>query len=87
MEILKWGLIAVIFVFEVALLVFSFKSRHPFRTLFLNALLGIGAIVIINLTEKYTHCHIPVNLFSVGFSSLFGLPSVAGLLLVKFLFI
>ncbi len=87
MEILKWCLISVIFIFEIILLIFACKTKKPILAVFLNSLSGIISIIIINLTEKYTGCHIPINPYSVGFTALYGIPAATGLLVVKFLFI
>ena len=87
MEILKYALICLLTITELVFLVLAIKSRKPLTVIFGNALLGIGAIIIINLTAKYSGCYIPVNLYSVSGAALLGLPAVAGLLIMNFLFI
>ena len=87
MEIIKYILMGLIFVSLLIILVFSILSKKPITIVLLNALLGVGAIIAINTTSKYSGCYIPVNLYSVAFSSVYGLPPVAGLLFIKFLFI
>ena len=87
MEILKWIIVFLVIIFSVLLFYFSLKSKKFFSTVLVNALSGIFAIIIINLTEKYIGCHIPINPYTVSFSALFGIPAVVVLLIINLLFI
>lgn len=87
MDFLKWSAIILIFFFYSLVIFFAIKSKKPLLMLVFNALSGIFAMVIINLTAKYTGCHIPVNYYTVGISSVLGMPGVASLLTIKFLFL
>lgn len=53
----------------------------------LNSLLGIGTVIILNLTQKYTGIYIPINLYSVSAASIYGIPAVCGLLILKLIII
>lgn len=53
------------------------------KSIFLNALLGFAAITVINLTQKFTGVHIPLNWWTVGGSGVFGLPAVCGIILLQ----
>ena len=86
MEILKYVGIAVIAVGAVALLIFAAKTGKPFKTLILNAFLGIAVMAIIDLTAKFTGVHIPVNQYTVAGSAVFGIPAVCGFLILPIIF-
>ena len=83
MKILCCAAIAVLSVFALALLVFHIRSRRPLRSILLNAALGIGALIAINVTSRFTGVHIPINWYSVGVSGIFGLPAVLTLLILQ----
>ena len=86
MEILKYGGIAVIAVGAVALLIFAAKTKRFFKTLLLNAFLGIAVMAIIDLTAKFTGVHIPVNQYTVACSAVFGIPAVCLFLILPIIF-
>ena len=86
MEILKYGGIAVIAIGALALLIFSAKTGKLFKTLILNAFMGIAVMAVIDLTAKFTGVHIPVNWWTVGGSAVFGIPAVCGFLILPIIF-
>ena len=65
------------------LLVMHIKSHKMIKSIFLNAFSAIAAIAVINLTQKFTGVHIPLNLWTAAGSSVFGLPCVCGILLLQ----
>ena len=79
------GIAAVVFLAfcGFALLIFHIKSHRPLRSLLLNALLAIAAIIAVNLTRKFTGVHIPLNWWTVGGSSIFGIPAVCGVIILQ----
>ncbi len=83
MQFLKISAIVILSVTAFILLNFYIKSRKPIKSLVLNALSGIAAIVIINLTTKFTGLHIPVNWWTVLASSGLGIPAVIGIILLQ----
>ena len=66
-----------------ALLILHIKSHKMIKSIFLNALLGFAAIAAINLTQKFTGVHIPLNWYTVGGSGVLGLPCVCGIILTQ----
>ena len=70
----------------VALLIFAAKTKRFFKTLLLNAFLGITVMAIIDLTAKFTGVHIPVNQYTVAGSAVFGIPAVCGFLILPIIF-
>ncbi|MBR5472589.1 MAG: pro-sigmaK processing inhibitor BofA family protein [Clostridia bacterium] len=81
------GIIAIVWLSLCALvlLVLHIKSHKFVKSIFINALLGLAAIVVINLTQKYTGVFVPLNWYTVGGSSVFGLPAVCGIILLQVL--
>lgn len=79
------GIIAIIWICicGFALIIFHIKSKKMIKSIFLNALLGVTAIAVINLTQKFTGVHIPLNWYTVGGSGIFGLPCVCGIVLLN----
>lgn len=77
------GIIAIIWLSVCAfvLLILHIKSHKMVKSIFLNALLGFAAIILINVTQKFTGVHIPLNWYTVGGSGIFGLPAVCGIIL------
>lgn len=86
-ENLKIAVLILLAVTELIILINAFKSRKPFTTLLINALSGILAIVVINITKNYSGVSIPLNWFTVLGGAAFGIPSACGYLLAAFLFI
>ncbi len=79
------GILAIIWLSLSALVLFilHIKSHKIIKSIFLNALLGFAAIAAINLTQKFTGVHIPLNWYTVGGSGIFGLPAVCGIILLQ----
>ena len=81
------GIITIVWLSLCALvlLVLHIKSHKFIKSIFLNALLGFAAIVVINLTQKYTGVFVPLNWWTVGGSGVLGLPCVCGVILLQVL--
>lgn len=79
------GIAAIIWLSVCAfvLLILHIKSHKMIKSIFLNAMLGFAAIAVINLTQKFTGVHIPLNWYTVGGSGVFGLPCVCGIILLQ----
>jgi hypothetical protein len=87
MEIFKNIVLSLFVISEFIILFFAGKSRRFFKVLLLNTVISIASIAIVNLTYKYTNCYIPINLYSIIFSSGLGVPAVIGLVIFKFIFL
>ena len=87
MEILKYSILILLGVSAFIIFIFSAKSKKFFKTLFLNAVLGLFFLSVINLTDNFTGVNIPVNEYTVTGSAVFGLPALCGFLALKFIFI
>ena len=85
LEGFKIVLIIVISLFSALLLLFSILSKKPIRTLIFNAFMGIVTLAIIDLTSKFTNVYIPINIYTVSGSAVFGIPALCGFLILKIL--
>lgn len=74
---------SVLGVLSLILLILHIKTLKPLRSILLHALLGFAALAVINLTARYTGVKIPVNLYSVIGSGVFGIPAVCGFLILN----
>lgn len=66
-----------------ALLILHIKSHKITKSLFLNALLGISAVILINVTRRFTGVHIPINWWTLGGGGIFGIPCVCAVVLAQ----
>lgn len=86
MEFLKYGGIALAAVGGLVILIFAFKTGKPLKALLLNAISGIAALMLINITARFTGVHIPLNQWTAGLSAGFGIPAVCLFLLLPIFF-
>lgn len=77
----------VLIFFALVIFIFALKSHKFFKTLFLNAFIGLSVLAIIDLTGKYTGIFLPINWYSVCGASVFGIPAVCGFLVLQIIFI
>lgn len=84
-----FGIIVVIFLIliELFLLFLAARSGKFFKSLILNALLGLLTLTVINLLSRFTGFSIALNYYTVLGSALFSLPAVIFFLLLPFIFI
>lgn len=66
--------------FAVIILVFSFKSSHLIKSVFLSAFSGIGAFFAVNILSPLTGVALSANYITLSVSSIFGIPGVIALL-------
>ncbi len=76
-------LTAAVIVYFLFYIILAFCCKKPIKTIALTALSGLAAMVIINLTGKFTGVHIPVNAYTVGVSAGGGILGVTGFLLLN----
>ena len=87
MQYLIYSAIGLAAFSEIIVLFIAFLGKKPFKLLFLNSLLGIGALAVVNIIGIFCDVGIPINEWTVGSGALFGLPSVIGLLLLNLIII
>lgn len=83
MKILAVVLISVLSVFALIIFALHIKSRRPLRSAGINALMGIAALVAVNLTARFTGVRIPVNIYTLPGAAVFGLPACAAFVLLQ----
>lgn len=83
MKILGIVLLSVIGLFALILLFLHIKSRRPFRSAAVNALLGIAAVAVVNLTARFSGVHIPLNVWTLPFSAVFGIPGACVIIIFE----
>lgn len=69
----------------IVIVVSFFKSGYFIKGLVLSVLQGLFALFAVNFIGGFTGLHIAVNFFSLGVSSLGGLPGVIFLVVTDFI--
>ncbi len=85
MEFLKYAAVIVLALGAFIILGLAVGSGKPIKALLINSLIGISALTVINLIAKFTGVHIPVNEWTFGAAGIYGIPAVAGLLVLQVL--
>lgn len=68
--------ICVLSITLIAILIVCLKSGRFLKSFFLNAIIGIAVLIIINLLSRFTGVKIPVNEYTVPFCALCGIPGI-----------
>lgn len=87
MQFVKIFVIALFCIGEMVILYFSFMGRKPIKILFVNALLGLGTLVILKLLEGFSGIFIPINQYTVVASATMGIPATLGILILRLIFL
>lgn len=84
-----FGILCLIFlcIIELILLFLAARSGKFFKTVILNAVLGLLTLTLINLLSRFTGFGIAVNVYTILGSTLFSVPAVIFFLLLPFVFI
>lgn len=86
MQFIKVSYIIILVIYTLFLIYFCFKNGRFIRTLLLSALSGVLTFTVVNFLSIYSGVGIAVNWWTLGTSSLFGMPGVLGLLTVRMFF-
>lgn len=86
MQFVKIFSIILVCLYLLVLSIFAKKSGSFLGTLLLSAVSGVVTMAVINLSSKFTGVVLPVNMYTVGGSALFGIPGVLGLLVIRLFF-
>lgn len=76
------GICAGIFIILVIIQKIS-GSQTPVRSVILSMLVGILALIAVDLCSCFTNVYIPVSLLSLAVSSVLGIPGVSTLLILQ----
>ena len=86
MQFIKISFIIILVTYIILLLYFSYKNGKMLKTLLLSALSGIFTFAAVNILSHFTGVGIPVNGWTTSVSSVFGIPGVLGLLVLRLFF-
>ena len=87
MEILKYLIFAIFLITLISILVIAFKSKKPFKLLFLNLFFGISVLFLLYFTKRYTGIFIPINEYTVCLTGFLGIPAIIAFLIFNIIFI
>ena len=83
MKVLETVAPAAVILYFLVYIILALNCKKPVKTIFLTALIGIAALVVVNLTHKLTGVRIPINPCTVGVSAGGGLVGVIGILVLN----
>lgn len=72
---------------EIVILYFAFIGGKFLKTLFLNALFGVGLLAVLKGLEAVSGIFIPINQYTVAAAGTMGIPSVIVILILRFIFL
>ncbi len=87
MNIYKYALILILSAFLITIMILFVLTKKPFKTLLLNAFIGICSLAILDLTSKLSGVYIPINAYTAFGAGIFGVPAICGFLLLRIIFI
>ncbi|MBO5019298.1 MAG: pro-sigmaK processing inhibitor BofA family protein [Clostridia bacterium] len=82
MENLKISIIILLSVSAFLIMIFTFLSKKPLKMIFINILINLAVLLIINITTKYSGVRIPINLYTLIGCTVYGTPCIVGYLLL-----
>ncbi len=83
MQIFETVMSVAVIIYLLFYIILAFLLKKPIKTIFLIALSGVAAMILINLSGGYTGVKIPVNAYTVGISAGGGIIGVAGFLILN----
>jgi hypothetical protein len=86
MEVFKIVCISLFVIYLIAIIVLAMREKRPVVTLLVFAGIGIGLLLVINLTSKFTGVYLPINSYTVGASAAGGAAGIIALLLLRVIF-
>ena len=86
LQYMKISFIILMVVYAIFLLYFSFKTGKTLKTLFISIISGVLAFFAVNIFSELTGISLPLNAYNLLSSSIFGIPGVMGLLLLRIFF-
>lgn len=82
----KYIIIGCFCLYMAVFLIFCYKSHHFFKTLLLNVIIGIIALVSLNLLAGYTKLPMNINKCTVITSASLGIPGILTVLALNMFF-
>ena len=85
--LLKIILPIIILVFYMTILLFAFKSKRFFFTVFLNGIIGLLLFAILDFIAIFTGVFLPINKYTVFGCATFGIPAVILFIILQIIFL
>jgi hypothetical protein len=86
MEIFKYSLIVLIFIYAFIVLILSARSGKAFKFLFYNLIISLTVFAILYFSKKYSSVVLPLNNYTLAGTALFGIPFIIGFLILNLIF-
>ena len=86
MVLLVYSCIFLLAVGYLVVVGFSFGSGKPIRHILANSLLGFLGLLVVNILSYFTKIKIPINIFTVLGSALYGVPADIFFLIINLVF-
>lgn len=83
LEFFKYFLIVSMFICCLWLIINLFRQKKPIKTFALSAVLGIASLIIVNVLGKVIGDTLEINLYTLGCSTILGIPGVILLVIIK----
>ncbi len=83
---MKTTLICILIITVFIILYFLTKTEKALKNTLLSVLITLVLWAIINNTSFITGFYIPINIFTLIFCVVYGLPGISGLLALNFIF-
>jgi len=68
-------------------LIFAYKSRNIKKTIFATSFFSILLLLLVHFVGNYFDNCVPINIYTVAFSALTGIPGVIFITVMPFIFI
>lgn len=78
-----YALISFAVISLIIILAVSLKSKNFFKSVFLSAFSGLGALFAVHVISWFTPLSLPVNFFTACVSAVGGIPGVVALLITS----
>lgn len=85
MQIFQTVMLIAVIIYAILLLIFALKTKKPLKTLMLSALLGLAALLCVNLTSGLTGVVLNINGWTLATSAAAGIPGVLAMLTLRIL--
>ncbi len=86
MKIYNYIIIGLFCLSLLIVLIFAIRTKKFFKTIITSSIIGIISLLILHFTSKITGFNIEITPYTLGFSSVFGLPGVVATVITKMIF-
>jgi len=86
MDIFNYVFISFVAISILIVLFFAIRTKKFFKTILTSSIIGVITLLILHFTSKFTGFNIELTPYTLGFSSIFGLPGVVATVICKMIF-